>query len=155
MSFFPDVPVTDYRKPKPLLTATNRPYWEAAREHRFHLQRCRSCAAWIYPISVACQACGTVDDYEWTAPSGRAKLSSWVVYHHAFDPFEAADVPYPVAEVELEEGMRLVTQLVGVELDGYRVGLELVVDFRDVAADFTAIVFAPRDAAGRSDGEDA
>jgi uncharacterized OB-fold protein len=145
MSFFPQTPTADYRLPTPLLTATNRPYWEAAREHRFLLQRCRSCASWIYPISVACQSCGGVDDYDWTAPSGRATLSSWVIYHHAFDPFEQADVPYPVAEVELAEGMRMVTQLVGIEPEGYREDLELVVAFRDVTPEFTAVVFTPSD----------
>jgi uncharacterized protein len=142
MNFFPTDSRADYQLPTPRLTATNRPFWEAAREHRLLLQRC-SCGEWIYPIAPICAACGAVDDYEWAAASGRARLSSWVVYHHAFEPFTDADLPYAVAEVELEEGMRMITQLVGIEVGDYAAGIELEVAFRDVTPEFTAVLFAP------------
>ncbi|HEX4668459.1 MAG TPA: OB-fold domain-containing protein [Solirubrobacterales bacterium] len=136
-------PDRDYAKPLPILTATNRPYWEAAARHEFQLQRCSACRSWIYPISVVCQSCGAQDDYVWTSLSGRATLSSWAVYRRAFAPFEPADVPYAVAEVELEEGVRLVSHVVDAEIAEYRAGLALRVAFRDLTPAISLVVFAP------------
>ncbi len=133
-----------YEKPLPILTATNRPHWEAAARGELLLQRCSACRSWIYPISVACQGCGAEDDYVWTPPSGRGKLSSWVVYRRAFAPFEDSDLPYAVAEVELEEGVRLISRVVNAELDEYRAGMPLQVAFLPVTDTVTLVVFEPR-----------
>jgi uncharacterized protein len=132
-----------YTKPLPIITATNRPYWEAAARHELRLQRCSACASWIYPISVACQSCGEQDAAVWTEVSGHGRLSSWVVYHRAFAPFEASDVPYAVAEVELDEGPRLISHVVGAGFDELRLGMPLRVAFRAVTPEVTLVVFEP------------
>jgi len=132
-----------YARPLPIITSTNRPYWDATGRHELVLQRCCVCGSWIYPISVACQQCGTQDAYTWTRASGRGRLSSWVVYHRAFAPFQPSDVPYSVVEVELEEGMRLISHLVGLDFDEYRAGMPLHVAFRDVTPEITLVVFEP------------
>jgi uncharacterized OB-fold protein len=133
----------EYTKPLPVLTATNRPYWEAARRHELVLQRCTACGSWIYPISVACQSCGAQDAYAWTRVSGRGRLSSWVIYYRAFAPFEPSDLPYAVAEVELEEGVRMITRVVGTSHDRYVAGMALRAAFRAVTPAVTLVVFEP------------
>jgi uncharacterized OB-fold protein len=85
----------------------------ALEEGRLDHQRCRRCAtAWLPPRE-ACPAC-LADDWEWVTSSGRGRLVSWVVYHVAFDDEWADRVPYHVAVVELDEGPRLITNLVHV-----------------------------------------
>jgi uncharacterized OB-fold protein len=96
--------------PAPAVTELNAPYWRALDEGRLVFQRCRSCGhAWLPPRS-ECPRC-LAADYAWEAASGRAKLVSWVVYHHAYHDYFAAKLPYNVAVVELAEGPRLTTNV--------------------------------------------
>lgn len=87
------------------------PYWEALEEGRLVFQRCTSCGhAWL-PGRRECPRCLAADP-EWTPASGKAKLVSWVVIHHGYHPYYATRLPYNVAVVELEEGPRLVSNIV-------------------------------------------
>jgi uncharacterized OB-fold protein len=135
------VPVSD-RLPGPVITSTNRPYWDAARRGEFQLPRCMNCQEWIYPFSNVCHACGTFESLDWVAASGRGKLSSWVVYRRAFAPFVAADVPYAIAEVELDEGPRLISSIVN-SVGRFTSDMRLRVAFRPVTNDLTLVVFEP------------
>jgi uncharacterized OB-fold protein len=134
---------TGYAKPLPVITPLNEPFWRAAREHELHLQRCERCGALVWPISVVCQACWS-RSLAWTRLSGRGRLSSWIVYHRAFHPAFADDVPYHVAEVELEEGPRLVSSIVGTEVDRFRHHMPLDAVFDDVTDAVTLIRFRER-----------
>jgi uncharacterized protein len=134
------VPVSE-RLPEPVITVANRPYWEAARRGEFRLPRCRSCQAWVYPIAPTCSACGEIGSFDWAEPSGAARLNTWLVYRRPFGPFSADDVPYAVAEVELDEGPRLISSIVGAESLKYR--MRLHVAFRRTESDWPLVVFEP------------
>ena len=97
----------------PVVTPLNEPFWSGLREHEVRLQECRACHGWIWPISSICSQCWS-PDIRWNAlPTGaRGNLSSWVVYHRAFTPEFEGMIPYNVIEVNLEEGPRLVSNLV-------------------------------------------
>lgn len=129
-------------RPLPEVTALTAPFWEAARERRLVVQRCSDCGAYRFPPERGCYACAS-RAYVWVPVSGRATLYSWTVAYPPLLPYFAARAPWPVAVVELAEGPRLVTNLVGVPVEAYRVGLPLVVDFEDVAEDVTLVVFRP------------
>lgn len=114
--------------PKP--TPETAPYWEAAAARELRVQRCNSCSRhYFYPRSF-CRYC-TSFDVEWIQASGRARLVSYVINHRPLPEF--ADVSPVVALVELAEGPRLMTNIVGVEPDPANLPLdmELVVDFED------------------------
>lgn len=83
----------------------------ASGELRF--QRCDACHAWRHPPRLLCAACGS-DAWAWQPSTGRGSLFSWTVTHQALHPAYADRVPYVVAVVELEEGVRVVTALDGV-----------------------------------------
>lgn len=88
----------------------SQPFWDAALRGELALQRCRSCGAHQFYPRPYCLACNA-DGLEWVAASGRARVYSQTTVHVAAGPdFEA---PYVVAVVELEEGPRLTTNLVG------------------------------------------
>jgi uncharacterized OB-fold protein len=98
--------------PAPERTPANAPYWDALAEGRLIFQRCRACRhAWL-PAREECPQCLRAD-WAWEDASGQAKLISWVVYHVAFNDWYKAKLPYNVATVELAEGPRLLSNIVG------------------------------------------
>lgn len=86
-------------------------YWRMLEEGRFRFQRCAHCrAAWLPPRE-DCPSCWS-PEWRWEDASGRGKLVSWVIFHTAFHEAFEKRLPYNVAVVELEEGPRLITNIV-------------------------------------------
>lgn len=97
--------------PKPEITAVNAPYWDGLRQGRLSYQHCKACGCNWLPAREACPHClGTC--VEWKAASGSAKVISWVVYHIAYDDAFKDRIPYDVTCVELDEGPRLLTNVI-------------------------------------------
>ena len=100
--------------PAPERDALNAPYWDSLAQGALSFQRCSACGhAWL-PARSECPAC-LADQWRWEMAAGGAKLISWVVYHVAFHPAFAKRLPYNVAVVELDEGPRLISNVVAVE----------------------------------------
>lgn len=95
---------------KPEITELNRPYWDALRNGCLMVQRCTCGHAWL-PARCHCPECLKPDPV-WERVSGRGTLISWVVYHIAYHPAFKDRLPYNVALVQLEEGPRLLTNIV-------------------------------------------
>lgn len=97
--------------PQPTLDELTTPYWEGVAEGELRIQRCRDCGnVWLPPRS-ECPNCWG-DSWEREAASGRGTLISWIVYHRAYHPYFEDRLPYNVAVVELEEGARLISNMV-------------------------------------------
>ena len=133
--------MTDSR-PLPEETGLTAPFWQVARERRLVIQRCSGCSRYRWPPEVACYYCGSFD-YEWARASGRAKLYTWTVAHPPLLPYFHQRAPWPIAVAELEEGPRMITNLVGVTPDEYEIGMPLRVDFEDIGEGVTLVVFRP------------
>jgi uncharacterized OB-fold protein len=98
--------------PLPERDALSEPYWAALDGGRHIFQRCTACAhAWL-PARGECPRCLSAHA-TWETAGGDARLISWVVYHTAFHPAFKARLPYTVAVVELSEGPRLITNIIG------------------------------------------
>ena len=128
-------------RPLPVPTPETAHFWEGTKHGELRLQRCRACAHNYFPPQPFCPACGS-DDVEIIRASGRGFLHSYVINHRAAPGFE---VPYVIAVVELDEGPRLLTNLVGVEPDPDALPLDLPVevDFEAVG-EFMLPWFRPR-----------
>ena len=100
-----------YRKPLPRIDEESRGFWEALARHELYFQRCRSCGTQRFYPRAVCPVCLS-DAVEWVRASGRGTVYSFVVYHHPPVPY--LEMPYVVALIELEEGTRLVSNVVGV-----------------------------------------
>jgi uncharacterized OB-fold protein len=98
--------------PAPVVDEDSRHYWEALRQHRLLLQRCRACDRLRFPPMPTCPFCASRDTDE-TEVSGRGTIYSWISVERALDPAFAADVPFVVAVVELDEGPRVVGRIRG------------------------------------------
>jgi len=80
---------------------------------------------------------------EWVGVSGRGKLYTWVVIYQRYHPAFAEDLPYNVAMVDLEEGPRLITNIVGCNNEDLCIGMEVEVIFEDVTEEITLPKFKP------------
>lgn len=105
-------------------------YFEHCSAGKLCFQRCVGCSTWRHVPRIQCAQCGS-PDWEWAQSSGRGKLFSWTVCHQAMHPGFADEVPYTVAVVELEEGVRMVTGLRGVPVESLTLDLPLRVTFED------------------------
>ena len=133
----------DYSGPIPVPTPETRPFWDAARRHELHLQRCRACGEYVFYPRAACPHC-LAGDLEWHRVSGRGTLHTFTVVHRGLRDFPIG-TPYVIAIVELAEGPRLMTNLVGVEPDPsrLRIGMPVEVVFGDVSAKVALPRFRP------------
>ncbi|MFC4123172.1 Zn-ribbon domain-containing OB-fold protein [Nonomuraea zeae] len=100
-------------KPTPRPTPETRPFWDGAAAGELRIQRCQTCARHYFYPRPSCPHCGG-DQIEWVRASGRATLYSYVINHRPAPGFEE-EGPYAIAVVELEEGVRMMTNIVGVE----------------------------------------
>jgi uncharacterized OB-fold protein len=133
----------DYAKPLPQVTREMAPFWEAARRHELVVQRCSACRTYRFPARDLCSRC-LARESEWIRVSGRGAVFSWAVMHQVYHPGFAAEVPYAVVVVELEEGARLVSNLVDCPVAEITAGMPVEVVFDDVAPEVTLPKFRPR-----------
>ena len=102
-------------KAVPVATPTTKPFWDATQAGELRIQRCSACTKhYLYPRT-HCPNCGS-SKTEWVKVSGRARLYSYVISHMAAPGWEG-NVPYVIAVVQLEEGPRMLSNLVGVPAD--------------------------------------
>ncbi|HZP42110.1 MAG TPA: Zn-ribbon domain-containing OB-fold protein [Candidatus Binatia bacterium] len=134
---------TAYQKPLPQVTPEMAPFWAAARRHELVVQRCRGCGAHRFPARDLCSRCLS-RDAEWTRVSGKGTVFTWAVMHQVYHPGFAGEVPYAVVVIELDEGARLVSNLVDCPVDTVTAGMPVEVVFEDVTPDVTLPKFRPR-----------
>jgi hypothetical protein len=133
----------DYAGPLPVPTPESRPFWEAARRHELALPRCRACGKLHFYPRAACPHCLS-PEIAWQRVSGRGVVHTFTVVHRGGRGFPLGP-PYVLAIVELAEGPRLMTNLVGVEPDParLRIGMPVEVAFEDVTPEVTLPRFRP------------
>lgn len=134
--------MSEYVKPIPVPSEDSHPFWAAAKKHELFLQRCGTCGAFRFPPAPVCPECTALGG-EWTKLNGRGKIFSFVVFHRAFHKSFEKDVPYAVALVELAEGPRLVSNIVGVAPDQIRCDMPVEAVFEDVTPECTLPKFKP------------
>jgi len=135
---------TEYTKPlpTPLSPELTRPFWEAARRHELFMPRCTMCDyVFFYPRS-ECPRCLSTN-LEWVKVSGRARLHSFTVVQQPANAAFRDDVPYVYAVVQLDEGPRLVSNIVQCDIDTLRVDMPLEAVFDDVTPEWTLVKFKP------------
>jgi uncharacterized OB-fold protein/acyl dehydratase len=128
------------RRPRPALTQDNAFWFEGARQHRLLIQRCKQCGTLRHPPRPMCAECRS---YEWDVvdASGRGTVYSFVVNHYPQAP--AFDYPLAVGLIELEEGTRLVANVIGIDPGDIRIGMPVEVEWVDHDPDLTLPAFRP------------
>ena len=132
----------EYKKPLPEITPESRPFWEGCKRHQFLLQHCRACGALQhYPRGVCASCCGA--DLEWQPSLGRGTVYTFTVTHRSQARGFKEEVPYVLAWVELEEGVQVMTTIVGCDPARVTIGMAVEVTFEDVNAEVSIPRFKP------------
>jgi hypothetical protein len=124
--------MADTPRPAPVPDAVTAPFWEGCARRELRIQECQACRFRWLPGSVVCPRCWS-DAVTWTAAAGEGTVVSFAVYHRSYHAAFAPLVPYVVAVVELAEGPRLVSNVVGVPAERVRVGMPVRVEWEPVA----------------------
>jgi len=134
--------MAEYKKPLPAITTLNGPYWDGLKRRELKMPKCHDCGKIWYPPSPFCPSCWS-RSFAWQQLSGRGKVNSWVIFYQAYFSSYKDDIPYNVAEVELEEGPHLLTNLVGIANEDISVGMPVEIVYDDVTEDVTLAKFKP------------
>ncbi|MCH9673454.1 MAG: OB-fold domain-containing protein [Gammaproteobacteria bacterium] len=126
----------EYQKPLPRGEDLNGEFYAFCRNKELRFQRCSQCDAWRHMPRETCRNCGSFE-WTWERSAGKGTVFSWTVIHRALHPGFAEELPYAAVIVELEEGVRLVSNVVDVAPDDLAVGLPVEVFFEDVTEDTT------------------
>jgi uncharacterized OB-fold protein len=117
----------------------SRPYWEGLAEGELRIQRCRNCTKAVFYPRAICPHCYS-DQLEWITASGKGTIYTYTVAHQAFGPF-AEDVPFVIALVELEEGVRMLSRIIDAPRERVTIGAAVSVTFADVGEGLTLPYF--------------
>ncbi len=118
------MPDSAHPKPLPIVTDENRPYWEGCRQGKLLLQHCQQCHQYQFYPRLYCMQCGS-DKLQWAEASGRGRIYSYTIIHRNKTPEFVQDVPYNVAIIQLDEGPRMMANIVG--SDNSQLGVDLPV----------------------------
>lgn len=139
---------TEYKKPLPYYDhpAVSRPFWEAAKRHELVMPRCKHChQITFYPREV-CPFCHA-QEWEWPTMSGKGVLYAYTVVYQPGHPAFQEDAPYIFAIVQLDEGPRMPSNIVGVDAEDFmkelKIGIAVVATYDDVTPEVTLVKFRP------------
>ncbi len=131
-------------KPVPVVAPWARPFWSAAKERRLLLQYCNACNKFIFYPRIACPHCSS-EDLGWRAASGRGTVYSYTVVENNAPSAFIVDMPYVVAVIRLEEGVQMLSNVVGCDPANLRCDMPVIVTFDTLNDDFTLPKFRPAD----------
>jgi uncharacterized protein len=131
-----------YNKPLPWPNPDDKPFWDACRRHELKFQKCLQCGLVRWPAALICPECHS-DETKWIKVSGRGKVYTYAVYHQIFHPGFEAEIPYVTASVELEEGPRLLSNIINCPPDQIRCEMDVSVVFEDVTPEISLPKFEP------------
>jgi len=132
--------MAEYQKQLPAVTASNRPFWEAARRHELVVYRCAGCGA-CNTTGAGCTCDGP--ESAWVEARGRGQVFTFCVYRQAFHPAWQGDIPYNVAYVKLDEGPLLITNIVGCGNEDIYISMPVEVVFEDISGQISLPKFRP------------
>ena len=129
--------------PLPVVTEENRAFWEGCQQGKLLLQFCEQCQRYQFYPRLYCMQCGA-EKPRWVEASGRGVIYSYTIIRQNSSPEFVNDTPYNVAIVQLEEGPRMLSNIVDVDPADLRVDLAVSVVFDRVTDTISLPRFRPR-----------
>jgi len=124
--------VSELPRPVPQPEGLAAEFYARCAEGRLCFQRCAECASWRHLPRYFCPQCGSAR-WTWEPSTGRGRVYTWTVTHQAMHPAFAAETPYAVVVVEMEEGVRLVSRVRGLAPERLEIGMPVEVELEAVA----------------------
>jgi len=129
-----------YLKPLPEPSIDSQPYWDGLKARRIMLQRCADCHTVRHYPRPMCGKCHSME-VDWIEASGKGEVYSWTIAHHPFHIGFKAETPYILATVDLEEGVRIQSQLLDIDPADMKIGLAVEVIFGQATDDLVLPYF--------------
>ncbi|HSA50722.1 MAG TPA: OB-fold domain-containing protein [Yinghuangia sp.] len=138
----PRPPREPARKPRPrrVVNRDNQPFWDGVDADQLLIQRCTRCGTLRLPFGPGCNACASLE-WDTVEAAGGGTVYSHVTMH--YPKFPAFDMPYCVALVELDEGVRTLCNIVGVPHDAVHIGMRVALEFVRHDAELKVPAFRP------------
>ena len=131
---------TSYNKPLPLMEGLTKEFYDWCAKGELRFQRCQDCGSWRHIPREICPSCSSFN-WEWAKSSGAGTLYTWTVVERALHPAFATSTPYAPVVIELEGGVRLLTQLTNVAPQDLKIGMPVVLDLTAVTPEVTLPYF--------------
>ncbi|MCC5808840.1 MAG: Zn-ribbon domain-containing OB-fold protein [Ectothiorhodospiraceae bacterium] len=131
--------MSEPNKPLPVPNNETAPFWKAAGAGRLEVQRCGACSRHVFYPRLVCPYCMS-EQLDWVEVSGRGKIYSFTLVHKAPPAFRG-EVPYPVALIELDEGVRMMSRLMVENHTRLRIGMPVRVRFEAASEEISLPVF--------------
>jgi hypothetical protein len=129
--------MSEYKHPLPELDdELTRSFYDHCKQGTLHFQRCKDCSSWRHVPREMCAECGSWS-WDWEASTGRGRVFSWTVVARALHPAFQDDTPSAPVIVEMDEGMRLLTQITDVAPDELEIDMLVEVAFDAVTPEIT------------------
>ena len=131
-----------YRKPLPHIDEESRPFWEALQRHELYVQKCRDCGDLRYHPRALCTNCLS-SRIEWLRAKGTGKIYTFTVTMQNQAAGFRESLPYVMAWVEIDEGLKLLTNIVDCPPEQVKIGMPVEAVFDDVTPEVTLLKFRP------------
>jgi uncharacterized protein len=131
-----------YLKPLPSIDEESRPWWEALKRHELYIQKCRACGALRYYPRALCPECLS-SATEWLRVAGKGRVYTFTVTRQNQLTGFRESLPYVLAYVELEDGVKLLTNIVDCKPEEAQIGMAVEAVFDDVTGEVTLLKFRP------------
>lgn len=143
--------MSNYLKPLPVLDIDSGDFWNSCRKHEMALQQCLSCKSFRYPPRPLCPFCHSLET-QWNRISGKGEVYVSLVMHRSYGPGWEQDVPYNISLINLDEGIRMWSNVIGCPAEEVKIGDRVEISYDDVTNEITLPKFrklgADRDSKG-------
>jgi uncharacterized OB-fold protein len=139
---------TPNKKPLPTITPEAKPFWDGAANNKLLMQRCLDCSNFVWTPRPRCFQCGS-EQLEWQELSGNGEVYSFTVIRQvvgrAASPAFEKDIPYVIAWIDLNEGPRMISTVVGCPVENVKLGMKVSVIFDQQSPEIWLPKFKPVD----------
>lgn len=122
--------MTEIKKPIPVPDSESKPFWDGCNEEKLLIQHCKDCDKHIFYPRAVCPHCMS-DQIEWVEASGKGKVYSYTIARRGAGPAFADDAPYVVALIDLDEGVRMMSNIVNCDVEAVRCDMPVKVVFEE------------------------
>lgn len=135
--------MSEYIKPLPAVQPWSQPFWDGTKQHKLLIQQCKACGAKIFYPRKVCPECWS-QELGWSEASGRGTVYTFTITRDGVEAKFVPDLPYVLAMIDLEEGIRMMGNVVECDPEQVTFGMDVEVVFDDVTDEFTLPKWRPR-----------
>lgn len=134
--------MSEYKKPLPVTQPWSKGFWENAKQKKLVIQECKECGKKIFYPRKACPECWS-SNLGWAQASGKGKVYTYTETLTGVEQVFAGDLPYVLAYIDLDEGVRMMSRIVDCPPEKLEIGMEVEVVFEDVTDEISLPFFRP------------